>query len=132
MRNGRTCRLLQDIGLGLNHMVRIIEFDDNVRWIARLRMPPLSSKDPNTAKLIMAHEYNTMSLIKQKTSIPIPQVYAIELDPECRVKAQFLLMDCLRGNAGIDLGLQVPSNYKHRVFTKMAEIQVCCRSLPVR
>ncbi|RDL40812.1 uncharacterized protein BP5553_00791 [Venustampulla echinocandica] len=42
-RNGITCKLLPDIGLGtINHMVRIVEFADKSRWVARLRMPLLA------------------------------------------------------------------------------------------
>lgn len=30
------------VDLGCNHMIRTIEFADNIRWVARLRMPPVS------------------------------------------------------------------------------------------
>ncbi|KAJ6096849.1 hypothetical protein N7486_007595 [Penicillium sp. IBT 16267x] len=36
LRNGKSCKLLADIGLGYNHVIRIIEFEDEVCWIARL------------------------------------------------------------------------------------------------
>ncbi|CAG7928737.1 unnamed protein product [Penicillium olsonii] len=126
LRNGKICKLLPDIGLGYNHLVRIIEFQDDVRWIARLRMPPLSRTQARSSlnKQIMGNEYNTILLVKEKTKIPVPSVHAVELDTENIVKAQFMLMDCLRGNAGIDLGMEVPNFYKRCVFSKMAEIQV--------
>lgn len=126
LRNGKICKLLPDIGLGYNHLVRIIEFQDDVRWIARLRMPPLSRTQARSSvnKQIMENEYNTILLVKQKTKISIPSVHAIELDTGNIVKAQFMLMDCLRGNAGIDLSMEVPNFYKRCVFSKMAEIQV--------
>ncbi|KAJ6022354.1 hypothetical protein N7499_002882 [Penicillium canescens] len=126
LRNGKICKLLANIGLGYNHLVRIIEFEDDVRWIARLRMPPLSRTQAgsNISKQIMGTEYNTILLVKQKTKIPVPNVHAVELDTENIVKAQFMLMDCLRGNVGIDLSMEVPSFYKRCVFSKMAEIQI--------
>lgn len=126
LRNGKICKLLPDIGLGYNHLVRIIEFQDDVRWIARLRMPPLSRTQARSSvnKQIMGNEYNTILLVKQKTKIPVPSVHAVELGTENIVKAQFMLMDCLRGNAGIDLSMQIPNFYKRCVFSKMAEIQV--------
>ncbi|KAJ6092777.1 hypothetical protein N7486_008066 [Penicillium sp. IBT 16267x] len=126
LRNGKMCRLLADIGLGYNHMVRIIEFEDDVRWIARLRMPPLSGKQAgsNISKQIMGNEYNTILLVKRKTKIPVPSVHAVELNTENIVKAQFMLMDCLRGNVGMDLGMEIPNFYKRSVLTKMAEIQI--------
>lgn len=115
LRNGKICKLLPDIGLGYNHLVRIIEFQDDVRWIARLRMHN---------KQTIVTEYNTILLVEQKTNIAVPKVHAVELDSENIVKAQFMLMECLRGNAGIDLGMDVPDFYKRSVFSKMAEVQV--------
>lgn len=126
LRNGKICKLLPDIGLGHNHLVRIIEFQDDVRWIARLRMPPLPRTQAISSinKQIMANEYNTIMLVKLQTKIPIPSVYAVELDTENIVKAQFMLMHCLRGNSGMDLSMEVPDFYKRCVFSKMAEVQV--------
>ncbi|KAJ5642538.1 hypothetical protein N7490_006538 [Penicillium lividum] len=72
----------------------------------------------------MGNEYNTILLVKQKTEIPVPTVYAVELDTKNVVKAQFMLMDCLRGNVGMDVGMKVPHLYKRCVFSKMAEIQI--------
>ncbi|CAG8897234.1 unnamed protein product [Penicillium egyptiacum] len=126
VRGGRECNILPDIGLGYNHMVRIIEFDDNERWIARLRMQSLSQNRgrSETTEDIMKLEHNMILLVKENTNIPVPQVHAIELDPDCGVNAQFMLMDCLKGNVGIDLGMEVPSSHKSYVIARMAEIQV--------
>lgn len=44
-RNGINCMLLPDIDLGYNHMVRIIEFTDATRWVAR---PPFSWSSSNS------------------------------------------------------------------------------------
>jgi hypothetical protein len=121
------CRLLPDIGLGYNHVVRIIEFKDNVQWVARLRMPPLSQTENHydSARSIMECEYNTMRLVQKESNILVPQVYAFEGDANCGIKAQFMLMDCLKGNVGMDLNMQVPPEHKKPVFAKLAEIHVC-------
>lgn len=125
-RSGRECRLLPDIGLGFNHIVRIIEFDDNTRWIARLRMQPVSQgKDTmDTARSIMECEHNTIQLVQKESRIPVPQIHAVEFNPNCKVMAQFMLMDCLRGNVGMDLSMKVPPYHKKYVFSMMAQIQV--------
>lgn len=73
---------------------------------------------------IMKPEHNMILLVKNNTNIPVPQVHAIELDPDCSVNAQFMLIDCLKGNVGIDLGMEVPSIHKSYVIARMAEIQV--------
>jgi hypothetical protein len=126
VRGGKGCIILPHIGLGFNHMVRIIEFDDNVQWIARLRMQSLSRNRDGSEKAenVMNLEHNMILLVKEHTNIPVPQVHAIELDPGCGVDAQFMLVDCLKGNAGIDLSMRVPSTHKNYVLSRIAEIQV--------
>ena len=125
IRNGETGKLLPNIGLGYNHMVRIIEFHD-VQWIARLRMQPLSESQNgvNTTESMMSNEYETMMFIRKKTSILVPDVHAVEPNSQCSVKAQVMLMDCLRGNAGIDLDMEIPSCHKDHVFAQIAKVQV--------
>jgi hypothetical protein len=126
-RNGVECRLLPDIGLGYNHMVRVVEFVDQVRWIARLRMPQLRRDGEDAAKAgeIMESEYRTIYLIQKESKIPVPHVHMFEADPNSQVGAQFMLMDCVRGNAGIDLSMNIPPEHKSDVYARMAEIQVC-------
>lgn len=134
------CRLVPDtIGLGFNHMVRILEFDDDdkTRWVARLRMPGLllstledgdceDQKGSDETRSIMGSEYTTIQLVRKETKIPVPKVHIFEdnLDGKGKVNAQFMLMDCLKGNAGIDLDMRIPPEYKADVFARMAEIHV--------
>lgn len=125
-RNGVKCSLLPDIGLGYNHMVRIVEFTDNVRWVARLRMPSMSPDESSldSAKSAMDREYNTIRLVQKESTIPVPCIQAIESSLHSKVGAQFMLMDCLRGNVGMDISFKVPSERKKSVFTSMVEIHV--------
>ncbi|KAG5293345.1 putative aminoglycoside phosphotransferase domain-containing protein [Histoplasma capsulatum G186AR] len=123
-RNGMKCGLLPDIGLGYNHMVRIVEFADQVRWVARLRLPDLSQARDSLSSARSVTEYNTIQLVQKETKIPVPQVHAFEGDPYSRVKTQFMLMDCLRGNVGMDLNMEIPSEHKTSVFTRLADIHI--------
>lgn len=127
IRNGIHCSLLPDIGLGYNHMVvRIIEFIDGRKWVARLRLPPLSGSDSCAEDLETKSncEFNTMSLVRQQTSIPIRQIHAYEARGDCDVKAPFMLMDCLEGNVGMDLGMSLPLEYKQVFLRGLAETHV--------
>ncbi|QDS68811.1 hypothetical protein FKW77_006212 [Venturia effusa] len=73
VRNGVECTLLSHIGLGHNHMVRILRFTDEVQWVARLRLPSL--KDEETfSDMSMKREVSTVALVKQNTRIPVPEV----------------------------------------------------------
>ncbi|KAF8850550.1 hypothetical protein BDZ45DRAFT_769962 [Acephala macrosclerotiorum] len=125
-RNGINCMLLPDIGLGYNHMVRIVEFADQTRWVARLRMPPLAKSGSNedALKTIMNCEFNAISLVRRRTTISVPQIHAFEVKSDCSIKAPFMLMDCLEGNVGIDLGMKIPPEYKQAFLSSLAKIHV--------
>ncbi|PKY08131.1 hypothetical protein P168DRAFT_9365 [Aspergillus campestris IBT 28561] len=99
-RNGLECRILPDIGLGYNHMVRIVEFSDRAR------------------------EYWTICLVRRESTIPVPRVHLFETDTNSSVGAQFMLMDCLQGNAGRDLSMNIPPEHKLDVYARMAEIHI--------
>jgi aminoglycoside phosphotransferase (APT) family kinase protein len=107
-------------------MVRILEFGDGKRLVARLRMPPLHDNgvsDDIVATRINC-EMNAMFLVRQKTDVPIPQIYAFETTSHNAVKAPFMLMDCLDGNVGMDLGMQVPVKHQKSFFKSLAKIHV--------
>ncbi|EHK45975.1 uncharacterized protein TrAtP1_013053 [Trichoderma atroviride] len=125
-RNGVSCILFPDIGLGYNHMVRIIQFSDGKQWVARLRLPPLADGDSCEDALETSgiREFSTICLVRQSTHIPVPEVHAIEERSDCKVNAPFMLMDCLKGNVGMDLGMSVPPQYKKAFLRGLARIHV--------
>ncbi|KAF7510071.1 hypothetical protein GJ744_007175 [Endocarpon pusillum] len=125
-RNGINCVLLPDIGLGLNNMVRILEFADGLRWVARLQMPPLaeSTSCEDTPNTKMNREFHAISLVQQKTRVPVPQIYALESGGDCSVRAPFMLMDCLEGNVAMDLGKEIPPESKQTALSDLAKIHV--------
>lgn len=125
-RNGIKGTLFPDVGLGYNHMVRIIEFEDETKWAARLRMPPLanSGSTEESLKASMKCELSAIYLVRQSTSIPVPQVHAFEIDSNCSVRAPFMLMNCLEGNVGMDLGMDVPPEHKQGFLSSLAKIHV--------
>lgn len=130
--DGVACKVLPEIGLGGVHVVRIIEFDNGIRWIARLRLPPFDSSDgvgnsPTMMELREQSEYTTMSLVRKMTNIPIPEVHAVETSKHNSSGAPFMLMDCLPGNVGIDLSMEVPSAYNQKFIHDLAKIHVSCR-----
>ncbi|KAK1142218.1 hypothetical protein N8T08_008144 [Aspergillus melleus] len=91
-----------------------------VRWLVRLRLRPLQESCAE-AQDTMESEYRKMCLVQKESQIPVPQVHMIECDPNSSVGAQFMLMDCLRGNSGIDLSLSLPSQHKLDVYSSMGE-----------
>jgi hypothetical protein len=123
-RNGMECTLLSHIGLGHNHMVRIIRFMNETQWVARLRLPSLKDETSLDIAKSMECEVSTIALIRQNTTVPVPEVYAFESDSSCSVEAPFMLMECLDGNVGMDLGLEVPPEHQQDFFKGVAEIHV--------
>lgn len=71
-------------------MVRIVEFTDNVRLVARLRMPRLSQNGDSLdiARSVMDCEYNTFQLVQKESRIPIPHIHVFESNPNSKVNAQ--------------------------------------------
>ena len=125
-RNEISWLILPDIGLGYNHMVRILEFEDGKRLVARLRMPPLKDSGPSEKALAttISCELNATSLVRPKTDIPTPQIHAFESASNNSVKAPFILIDCLDGNVGMDLGMQIPPRHKQYFLKSLAKIHV--------
>ncbi|KAH8708352.1 hypothetical protein GQ44DRAFT_763514 [Phaeosphaeriaceae sp. PMI808] len=54
----------------------------------------------------MEREASIIALVRKNTRIPVLEVYAVESDSDCSVKALFMLMECLNGNVGMDLGMK--------------------------
>ncbi|KJK63959.1 Phosphotransferase enzyme family protein [Aspergillus parasiticus SU-1] len=65
-----------------------------------------------------------MQLIQRETNIPVPHVHVAKSNSSSPVGAPFMLVDCLRGNMGMDLSMAIPSEYKLGVFASTAEIQI--------
>ncbi|RAK94811.1 phosphotransferase family protein [Aspergillus ibericus CBS 121593] len=122
-RSGMKCRLLPAIGMGYNHMIRILEFADRVQWVARLQMPDLYDGSAK-AQGEMECEHMTFRLVQEKTKIPVPKIHVCEDGPSSSAGVPFMLMDCLRGNVGADLALIIPHEHEVKVYTAMAEAHI--------
>lgn len=94
------------------------------KWVARLRLPPLVERDTSKDALETTDEYSTICFLRQRTRIPIPEIHAIEERSDCKMKAPFMLMDCLRGNVGMDLSMTVLPQYKKAFLRGLAKIHV--------
>ncbi|EGD96537.1 hypothetical protein TESG_03977 [Trichophyton tonsurans CBS 112818] len=128
LHSGKRCIVESEIALGGRHMVRIIQFEDNSRWIARLRMPARStSKDDSidkheAADNLLKREFDCLQLVKERTTVPVPTVFGYS--NKSKIGAPVILMECLLGNVGTDLNFDfIPPKYKNSFFEEMARIQ---------
>lgn len=78
LRDGRACTISDNFSVGNFNLVRKIRFDDDIDWIARLRMPPIDEHDGDgvtsglNAKQVrreMESELATMEFIRQEKKV---------------------------------------------------------------
>ncbi|SPQ21223.1 9af30532-7a5b-49fa-85a3-9d7538ffefe9 [Thermothielavioides terrestris] len=120
LRGGRPCALSQEFSVGSFNLVRKIEFDDGLAWIARLRMPALPGEPSGAAgphpseriRLEMQSELDTMEFIRQKTNIPVPRVYAYDLDHHNTVGSPFSILEYFHGNTAEEVSASYPGDHE--------------------
>ncbi|KAK7419615.1 hypothetical protein QQX98_003206 [Neonectria punicea] len=109
IRHGTPCKVSDEFSVGHSNMLRRIVFDDQVSWIARLRMPPVSDlpddREAASDARIMQVEVAGMKFLKAKTDIPVPVVHAYNTDQDNDVGAPYILMDYIHGNVASELRL---------------------------
>lgn len=137
------CAVGEQYTLGGSHVIREIVFDDDVHWIARVRMArinknadehyiPKQVHDFWTDALAaeMQSEIDTMSYVREHTDIPVPQVYSYDTTATNPVGAPFMLMECFAGTLGIEMpdGFQaIPDQFKQKYSDAEAAILVSIR-----
>jgi hypothetical protein len=83
------CEIGDQYGLGGRHVVREIVFDDGVHWIARVSIPsvnctpeenyiptPVGQTWTTLKATEMQSEIDTMSFVRDRTTISVPRVFA--------------------------------------------------------
>jgi hypothetical protein len=78
LREKRSCTISREFSVGNFNLVRRIEFEDGISWIARLRMPPMldehtgaSLHSQEKVRLEMQSELDTMDFIRYITPGPL-------------------------------------------------------------
>ncbi|KAF2489589.1 hypothetical protein BU16DRAFT_585838 [Lophium mytilinum] len=132
-RDGVPCSLFPDnIAMGGSQLVRLIQFEDQKQWIAKLRMPSSELCDEPYGIQWSLAGGNTLcevainALLRERTSIPVPEIYAYEMEDEYGVHAPFMLMEAMEGNTVPDLtGTPgVPEEHFADFMERIAEIHV--------
>lgn len=117
---GVTCAVnTSSFANGMVHIVLEISFSDGVYWVARIRHRQVHAK----SAAILLSEIATMKTLKERTSIPVPQVFAYELSSSNPVGYPYILMECLEGREleGA-IASAVPPEFLPKVAKQMAEI----------
>jgi hypothetical protein len=81
------CIALDEVASGLNNIVRVLEFSDQTRWVARVHIRRNNSPLVSSTKL--KTEIATMQFIKENSDLPVPRVFAHEVDENNPVRNAF-------------------------------------------
>ncbi|KAF2496589.1 hypothetical protein BU16DRAFT_571698 [Lophium mytilinum] len=107
IRNGIPCDFGEKFSIGHFNMVRLITFEDGIRWIARLRLPELKAVFGDREGLdyinTMKVEIASMKFLRSKTSIPVPTVHGYSVDATIDIGAPYILMDYIHGTVATEL-----------------------------
>lgn len=131
IRDGEICTLDPQITMGCNHMIRILNFADGSRWIARLRM--ISTKigvEADSQCRYFQREIDCIQLVKERLRIPVPALFGYIASPDNHIGAPVMFQECLPGNCGMDMnaGMEIPTQHKSSFFAAMSDFQVSSHS----
>ncbi|KAF2968300.1 hypothetical protein GQX73_g5270 [Xylaria multiplex] len=114
------CRVnLTHFTSGFNNVVVELAFSDHVYWIARIPHQPLDNGD----RISMLSEIATMKMIKNHTSIPIPQIFDFETSADQPFGYPFVLMECLGGRTlSNGLARAIPRQHHAKVASQLANV----------
>jgi hypothetical protein len=123
------CIALDQVASGLNNIVRLLEFSDKTRWVARVHIRRSTYPHISSAKL--RNEVATMQFIKAHSDLPVARVFAYDVDENNPVNGAFILMELLPGSVAMDAlgGYDVhrgviPREYRQNFYRSVAKCHV--------
>ena len=126
LNEGKDCAVDPQWTIGGRHLIRIIQFRDGSRWIARLRMTTSQSEEERSR--LVQREVDCLQLVKERTTVPVPTIFGYITSTQNEIGAPFMLMECLSGNTAVDLNRNephgIPSQHKSSFYEGMARLQV--------
>jgi aminoglycoside phosphotransferase (APT) family kinase protein len=125
--NGIKCKVHPKITNGVNHLVCLLEFENNARWVARIQMRESTLRLATRRQ----NEVNVMKILRERTKVPVPQVFGYEIDSNNPTGGAFVLMEFFPGNSAMDAsgGYEVhrgilPLQHRESFFDALAPVQV--------
>ncbi|KAI1144937.1 hypothetical protein F4825DRAFT_458021 [Nemania diffusa] len=144
LRGNQLCTVSPQFSVGSFNLVRKIQFEDGVEWIVRLRMPPIPGQgsgmaSPTTRErmlLDLQSELATMEFVRQNTDIPIPRVYAYDLNDQNAVGCPFSIIEYVDGNTAEEVSRTypgghegIPAQFEVKFWRQVAKIMVQLASI---
>ena len=101
---------------GAFNEIRLLEFEDQWSCIARFTC----GRDQHVH--VAENTYATMKYVRERTTIPVPEVYFTNLDPTNAVGAPFALMERKHGKTYYELWHDVSLNHKLAIVEQIADV----------
>ncbi|KAK4156049.1 hypothetical protein C8A00DRAFT_41427 [Chaetomidium leptoderma] len=120
------CRLSPEYNKGGLHVVRRIDFEVNLQWLARLQLTPPT---PESCQGLL-NEVHAMAAVRSRSKIPVPQVFDHDATGESGVGVAFMLTEFIPGDTAMDSfgGYEVhhgetPAQFRDKFHAALADIQ---------
>lgn len=91
------CEIPPIYNMGALHLVRLLIFEDGTRWIARIQL----HEETRYSKHLLLYEKSTLSVIRERTDIPVPKVMGYDACQE-RIGRAFMIMEFIPGSTAMD------------------------------
>jgi hypothetical protein len=126
-KNGTKCQVVPQSTMGSYHLVHLLRFEDGSQWIVKFQLNPSSLA---SAKELQS-EIDTMSLIRSRTKLPVPEVFASDPQGQTSVGVPFVMMEYIPGVVAMDLDGgyeihhgEIRADRKPIFYPAMASVQV--------
>ncbi|RJE18339.1 hypothetical protein PHISCL_09328 [Aspergillus sclerotialis] len=84
---------------GSYNLVHIVEFDDGVRYVVRVPATGWGERFTKSAKRSLVSQALTMRLVRKKTTIPVPEVYAVDSSSSNLIGAPYIAISYIHGHS---------------------------------
>jgi isoamyl acetate esterase len=113
---------------GWYNIVFEIAFDDDERWIARVRREPEIGEDLGSENQMvreMESEVYTMLYMNEKTTVPVPRIYDFRAQKDCTVGCRYIFMEAMPGRPLTKpMHESIPDQHKSKTYAQLADIKI--------
>jgi len=120
LRHGISCEISPQFTNGTQHLVFEVSFSDDLRWIARLKIRRDTDEHFDDS---VKSQACAMKLVRERTRIPVPDVYAWDSGSQNVFGAPYIVMEAISGR---ELHSKDPlfQTFREKILDQMASILI--------
>ncbi|KAN0083177.1 hypothetical protein V8E54_002265 [Elaphomyces granulatus] len=88
---------------GAHSLVYVVEFDDGIKYAIRISASAWDGRFTEAAKCSLISQVHTMRFIREKTTIPLPEVYAFDTTSENEIGVPYIVMSFIDGSTVLSM-----------------------------